>query len=175
MTPAESDLASARNEHDHATLTLWTTQSELLRAAASGDDGRVETWRRVLAADARTLSLAEDLRTAAFAVLAAERAAASPVRLVPRELTPVEASALAAAEERLDTARTILGRDESFDCGLQRGLLRAIESGAESYAEECREAIVSGYAYTDRARANVTAALDARAPLLAARWQEAAT
>ena len=73
-----------------------------------------------------------------------------------------------------EAARTILGRDESFDHALQRGLLRAIESGAENYAEECREAIVSGYAYTDRARANVTAALDARAPLLAARWQEAA-
>lgn len=173
MTPAEHDLASLRRVCDRAEERRHALHDALSAVCAADLDAT-----RARARLDRIRAVCDDLaarRGEAFAVLAAERAAASPVRLVPRELTPAEASALAAAEERLDTARTILGRDESFDHGLQRGLLRAIESGAESYAEECREAIVSGYAYTDRARANVTAALDARAPLLAARWQEVAT
>lgn len=167
-------LPAARAAHDHATLALWASQSELLAACESGDAAAVEQWRAVVAADSRMLSLAADLRTAAFDAVASERSAASPVRLAARELTPDDAWVLSRADDVLSLSRRILDRSVASDHALQSGLLRAIECGDLGAAEDCREALRVGYALTAAHRFAVEGALAARAPLLAARWQEVA-
>lgn len=170
MTPAESDLASLRRVCDRAEERRHALHDALSAVCAADLDAT-----RARARLDRIRAVCDDLavmRDEAFAVVAAERAAASPVRLVPRELTDDEAAALAAAERRLDIERATLSDVESNLAWWERH--RSLgDDGLMSHLAD--EEIDLWRRELTHCRAIVTAALDARAPLLAARWQEVAT
>lgn len=171
MTPASLALASARDDYDHVERGLWALQSLLLTDLTPWQRAIVEALRVDYR---RALASALAARTAAFDAVASERSAASPVRLAARELTPDDAWVLSRADDVLSLSRRILDRSVASDHALQSGLLRAIECGDLGAAEDCREALRVGYALTAAHRFAVEGALAARAPLLAARWQEVA-
>ena len=166
MTPAESDLASLRRVCDRAEERRHALHDALSAVCAADLDAT-----RARARLDRIRAVCDDLaarRGEAFAVVVAERAAASPVRLVPRELTPAEASALAAAERDLGECRDALAvwSDICDD---------SLAACASYDAEDARLQMRFDRGMRDHLRDFVSAALAFRAPLLAARWQEVAT
>ena len=170
MTPAEADLSSIRRVCDRAEERRHALHDALSAVCATG----LDTSRARARLD-RIRAVCDDLaamRDEAFAAVAAERAAASTVRLAPRELTPAEASVLAASERRLDGAR--VSRDDAAEHVAWWMWHRSLGDDGLMSAEADEE-IASWRGDFDRYTALVTAALDARAPLLAARWQEVAT
>lgn len=170
MTPAEADLSSIRRVCDRAEERRHALHDALSAVCATG----LDTSRARARLD-RIRAVCDDLATMrdeAFTVVATERAAASTVCLVARELTPAEASALAAAERCLDGARD--ARDAAADHVAWWMWHRSLgDDGLVSAMADGQIALWRGD--FDRYTAAVTAALDARAPLLAARWQEVTT
>lgn len=170
MTPAEADLSSIRRLCDRAEERRHALHDALSAVCAAG----LDTSRARARLD-RIRAVCDDLaamRDEAFDAVAAERAAASPVRLVPRELPAAMTFALARAEDRLAEARDC--RDDAAEHVAWWMWHRSLgDDGLMSAVAD--EEIASWRGDFDRYAANVTAALDARALLLAARWQEVAT
>ncbi len=156
-----------RNELDHATLALWGSQESLLAALGSDDEC---LWRDFVAVDARRVASVRNDYDRTFAVVAALRSAASPQHLVARALTPDEAARLAAADGSLVSARLV--RDEAADC-LAWWMEYRTRGDDGVMANVADEGIALWTAERDRCAAAADAALDARAPLLAAQWEAA--
>lgn len=166
-------LASARAEYDAALLALWDAQSDLLDALARRNGADAEFCRALIVRVRGWLASALDARDAAFDAVAAARSAASPLRLVPRELTGDEAAALAVAERGVADVRVALDRAVAAHWLSQAWLLDSIGDASIGDAEEWRIIVANDALTVSRVRDRVFAALAARAPLLAARWQEA--
>lgn len=168
MTPAEADLSSLRRVCGRAEERRHEMHDALSAVCAAGLDDT-----RARARLDRIRAVCDDLaamRDEAFAVVAAERAAASPVRIVPRELAGDEAAALAAAERDITDAR--LRRDNAAEHVAWWMGHRALgEDGL--MASQSDEQVALWRAERDAMASEVDADLAHRAPLLAARWQEA--
>ncbi len=175
---AERRVAAAHDLLTHATRALWATQPRADLVAFVRDTSDVFGVARLSSSDDATASALVSVARAgvararfeldaAFDALAAERSSESPVALVRRELTAEEAAELAAAEHRLRVARD--ARDDAAD-GVDYFLDERVRRGPgrQGYIDhrlaEWREA-------RDRHAAEADAALDARAPLLAAQWE----
>jgi hypothetical protein len=170
MTPAEADLASLRRVCDRAEERRPARHDALSAVCEAGLDAT-----RARARLDRIRAVCDDLavmRDEAFAVVAAERAAASPVRLVPRALTATMSFALARAEDRLAEARDCC--DAAAEHVAWWMWHRSLgHDGLMSAAAD--DQIAAWREERDRCADAIASALDARAPFLAARWQEVAS
>lgn len=173
MTPAEADLASLRRVCDRAEERRHARHDALSSVCAAGLDDT-----RARARLDRVRAVCDDLtvmRDEAFAVVAAERAAASPVRLVPRELTDDEAASLATAERDVRIVRDCVRIASRSLWEAQGRLLAAIASGDSEAEARAWTRLASDHDDAVAFDEHLAAAIAARAPLLAARWQEVAS
>lgn len=173
LAAAERRVRQLRDALAALTLSLWAAQSHLLAALASGDEQAAATWRAYIADDTDRIDATRARHDLAFGGRAAAMWAASPLRLVPRALTPDEAAALDAAQRDVRIARGCARITTRSMWEAQGRLLDAITSGdAEA---EARARTTLAFDRDDAATfdAHLVAALDARAPLLAAQWEDA--
>lgn len=171
MSADEHRLATARALHDGLVSLLWDAQGYTLAEAATG---AVHADTLALVAGLRDLlARIEGVRDEAFALVAAARSAASPLRLVLRELTGAEAWSLAQAERELRDARAFHDTAADMLVIAFDDVTAAVNDPLPGVAECAAETLAFAREAVDDCTALVSAALTARAPLLAARWQEA--
>jgi hypothetical protein len=171
LPSAERDVALALMLLNHARRNYDDCFGDVMLAVDDPLSGVAEYVRGTLDIARASLDDCEAAYHEAFDRLAALRFAASPLVLVPRALTPDEARSLDIAQRHL---RIVRGMHRIFLRSLweaQGRLLAAIASGDAEAEDRARTTIA--FDTEDIARNPVSAALDARAPLLAAQWEAA--
>jgi hypothetical protein len=169
-SPAERRVADALASLDEARARMDGFRDAQLAAIDRGDVGGAWSAYRTAGLVSVEVDTARAEYDAAFDALAQERSSASPVALVPRALTPDEASLLAVREHSLARTRRELDSAVRFLWASQQ---LCLDAGNAASAEEWRlysRDMAEGVADLT---AHVSIDLDARAPLLAAQWEAA--